>query len=78
MRALHGPAVEWGATEHLTALAVDQLARLVWQGGGGKGPRPRPIPRPDRRHARSKLTHQQMADRLRAQLDRRKEERHGR
>lgn len=47
-RALHGPSVAWGDSEHLLALIVDLLAGANWQRSGGKSPKPKPIPRPGR------------------------------
>lgn len=45
-KSMHGDKVEWGATEHLLASAVDALNAANWQRGGGKGKRPKPVTRP--------------------------------
>jgi len=45
-RAVHGPELQWGDTEHLLAQIADALHAANWQRGHGKGPRPRPLPRP--------------------------------
>ncbi len=72
MRAVHGDAAEWGATEHLLAVAADRLGVLAWQNGDPKKqPKPKPLPRPgDKRSHRSKLTPAEMARRLAAHKER--------
>ena len=69
-QAIHGPAAAWSPTEHLLASVVDRLGLLLWANGGGKGAKPDPVPRPGSAEAarlkarRTRLTPDQLADRL--------------
>lgn len=40
------PSTAWGPTEHLLALACDNLAFLRYEQAGGRGPKPKPVERP--------------------------------
>lgn len=70
VREVHGDSVEWGATEHLLATAVDVLAAANWQRGGDKKKtRPKPLPRPGGKgEARAKAA--EIRERLLAQRER--------
>lgn len=45
-RAMDGDAAGWGASEHLLATVIDQLAAANWQRSGKKSGKPKPMKRP--------------------------------
>lgn len=69
LRALD-PRTEWGPTEHLLALACDNLAFLRYEQAGGRGGRPKPVERPSapKRMRRQETVHGMTAGQVAAAL----------